>query len=265
MLEAERVHIRHDVREGGAVAFITIDNEARLNALDSELMESFVYVVEPLGHDPHLRCVVLTGAGKRAFVGGADVDEMARIAFPAEARAFIDKVHGCCEMVRNLPVPVIARINGHALGAGLELAASCDLRVASDNATFGMPEVRLGMPSVVEAALLPGLVGWTKAREMMLLGETFGAADALAMGLISAAVPARNLDTAVEKLIAGIFASPPNALRLQKALMRRWENLPMRDAITAGAEAFGQAYLTDEPSVAISAWREARVKKKTKA
>jgi enoyl-CoA hydratase/carnithine racemase len=167
--------------------------------------------------------------------------------------------------VRSLPVPVIARINGHALGAGLELAASCDLRVAAEGATFGMPEVRLGVPSVVEAALLPGLVGWTKAREMMLLGETFGAAEALAMGLVTAVVPARGLNAAVEKLIAALLASPPNALRLQKALMRRWENLPMKDAITAGADMFGQAYLTDEPGIAMLAWREARASKKTKA
>ena len=164
-------------------------------------METFAAAVTPLALDDDLRCVVLTGAGDRAFVSGADIDELALMATPGEARTFIGKVHACCAALRDLPVPVIARINGAALGAGLELAVSCDLRVAARGAIFGMPEIKLGVPSVVEAALLPGLVGWGAAREMMLLGETFDAAAALRMGLVDAVVAAKDLDTAVNKRI----------------------------------------------------------------
>ena len=262
MDQAVRVDVRTERREGGDVAFVTLHNERRLNALGEELMEAFLFALEPLAAEEDLRCVVLTGAGDRAFVGGADVDELAAIAFPAEARAFIGKVHACCSAVRDLPMPVIARINGITLGAGLELALSCDLRVADERATFGMPEVKLGIPSVVEAALLPGVVGWSAAREMLLLGETYDSSTAFNMGLVDAVVSSYELNAAVEKRIAALFAAGPNAVRLQKALMRRWESLPMKDAILAGADVFGRAYLTDEPARFIAAWRDAKAARK---
>ena len=104
------------------------------------------------------------------------------------ARAFITLVHGCCRAVRDCPVPVIGRLGGWTLGAGLELAAACDLRIAAEHAQFGMPEVRVGIPSVVEAALLPGLIGWGRTRRLLLLGETIGAAEALAWGLVEQVV-----------------------------------------------------------------------------
>src|SRR5205814_5407868 len=120
----------------------------------------------------------------KAFVGGANIDEMAEFAGPAEARNFILKVHACCKAIRDTPVPVIAAINGWCLGAGLEIAAACDLRLAANTARFGMPEVKLGLPSVVEAALLPALIGWGRTRRILMTGETFDAAAALAWGLV---------------------------------------------------------------------------------
>jgi enoyl-CoA hydratase/carnithine racemase len=186
------------------------------------------------------------------------VDQLAAITGPDDARAFITRVHACCAAVRDLAVPVIARIGGYALGAGMELAASCDLRVAAEGAVFGMPEVRLGIPSVVEAALLPALVGWGRAREMLLLGETFDAQAALRMGLVDAVVPAPELDAAVEARLAAVLAGGPRAIRLQKALIRAWEYLPLEDAIAAGIDTFAAAYETDEPRQAMAAWRAAR-------
>jgi enoyl-CoA hydratase/carnithine racemase len=252
------VHVRMEERDGGRVAFVTIDDVRRHNAMGSEMMNAFVAALTPLRADANLRCVVLTGAGERAFAGGADVDELAEVGFPSEARTFIGKVHACCAAVRELPAPVIARVNGLALGAGLELAISCDLRIAADSAVFGMPEVKLGLPSVVEAALLPGLIGWGKTREMLLLGEICDARAALAMGLVDAVAPAGKLDAAVEKRIKALFAAGLNAVRLQKALMRRWESLPLKDAVIAGADVFGQAYLTHEPAESIAVWRNRR-------
>ncbi len=254
MIGADKVHTRYENREGGAVAFVTLDREAKLNALDSDLMEQFATAIAHLASDDQLRCVVVTGAGERAFAAGADIEELASLIFPPEARAFIGRVHACCDAVRNLSVPVIARVNGHALGAGLELAISCDLRVAADNATFGMPEVRLGIPSVVEAALLPGLIGWGRTREMLLLGESYDAQAAKAMGLVEAVVPAGELDAAVESWIAALMANGPQALRLQKMLIRRWETLTVREAILAGVDIFGQAFQTEEPALAMRAW-----------
>src|SRR5205823_3011964 len=165
------------------------------------LMVEIVEAIERLEVDAALRLVVLRGAGERAFVGGADITELASLDRDS-ARDFITLVHRCCDGFRRLPVPVIARIDGYALGAGLELAAACDLRVASERAMFGMPEVRVGIPSVVEAALLPLLIGHGRARRLLLTGETIGAAEALAWGLVDAAVPPEELDAAVERFAA---------------------------------------------------------------
>ena len=258
MTDPGSIRVRRELREGGAVAFVTVDNARKLNTLNAALMAEFVEAFADLAGQGDLRAVVLTGAGDRAFIGGADVGELAAIDGPEAARAFIGAVHACCAAVRDLPVPVIARIGGWALGAGLELAAACDLRVAAEAAVFGMPEVRLGIPSVVEAALLPALVGWGRAREMLLLGETFDAATALSIGLVEAVVPAADLDGAVETRLAALLAAGPRAIRLQKALIRAWEDLPLKDAIAAGIDAFAAAYETDEPRQAMVAWRATR-------
>jgi len=252
-----RALVRVDARDSGRVAHVTIDNPARVNTLSSAVMEDFLGAIARLAADDAVRVVVVTGAGNRAFVGGADIDEMAQLN-AAAARAFITRVHRCCHAVRELPVPVIARIEGYALGAGLELAAACDLRVAAETARFGMPEVKLGMPSVVEAALLPTLVGWGRAREILLLGEIFSARDAAAWGLVERVVPAASLDEAVARLVSSVLAAEPRAVRLQKRLIRAWEDLPLAAAVGAGIDAFAAAFESDEPARAIAAFRARR-------
>ena len=182
---------REERPEGGRLARLTIDNASKLNSLNRALMVEIIEAADGLAADPQLRLVILTGAGERAFVGGADIGEIAVLDRDERAR-FITLVHRCCDAFRRLPVPVIARIDGYALGAGLELACACDLRVASDRSVFGMPEVRIGIPSVVEAALLPKLIGQGRARRLLLTGETIGAAEALAWGLVDVGGAARS-------------------------------------------------------------------------
>jgi len=239
------IEVRVD-REAG-IAYVTIHNERKLNTLNSALMEELAAAIEGLARDERLRAVVLTGAGERAFIGGADVDEMVQLD-PISARAFISRLHRCCHALRAAPFPVIARMMGYTLGAGLELAAACDLRVAAETAVFGMPEVKLGIPSVIEAALLPTLIGWGRTRRMLLLGETITAAEAGAWGLVEMVVPACDLDSAVKNWIASILQAGPRAVRLQKALIRRWEDLPLSEAVRAGIDAFATAWETDEPN-----------------
>ena len=164
------------------------------------------------------------------------------------AEGFITLVHRSCNALRELPVPVIARVNGYALGAGLEVAAACDLRIASSNAVFGMPEVKVGIPSVVEAALLPGLIGWGRTRELLLWGENIDAATALAWGLVEYVVAPAELDAAVDARLDALLAAGPQAVRLQKKLIRDWENMTLDQAVRAGIESFKQAYATDEPA-----------------
>jgi enoyl-CoA hydratase/carnithine racemase len=255
------VHRRVEARAGGRVAYLTIDHPGKLNVLNTSLLERLVAAFEAFGGDEELRVVVLTGAGERAFIGGADIRELAQFT-PATARDFITLLHRACAAVRRLPVPVIARIRGFALGGGLEVAAACDLRVASEDARFGMPEVRVGIPSVIEAALLPLLIGWGRTRRLVLTGETIGAVTAERWGLVERCVPVGELDAAVEAWVAAILACGPRAMRAQKALVTAWESLPLADAIERGIDSLAQAYEADEPRRMMAAFLEAAAQRK---
>jgi len=234
----------HDER--GCVARVVVDHQAKLNILNSALIRQLTETVNGLVGNERLRVVILTGAGERAFIGGADINEMATLD-KASARDFISGLHRACVALRELPVPVIARISGYCLGAGLEIAAACDLRVASGFSTFGMPEVRVGVPSVIEAALLPRLIGWGKAAELIYTGQSISALEALGCGLVQRVVHRDQLDLTVERWTQAILEAGPRAIRLQKALMRQWEQLPLDQAIERGIESFAEAYNTDEP------------------
>jgi enoyl-CoA hydratase/carnithine racemase len=246
MTDPWKVDVRMDERPQGRVAYVAIDHRAKLNCLSAGLMREFVATMTALAADDRLRAVVLTGGGDKSFVAGANMLELRELD-PATAREFLTQVHSVCRVCRELPVPVIARIQGPCFGAGLELAAACDMRVAADTALFGMPEVKLGLPSVVEAALLPQLIGWGKTRWMVYTGENIDADTALPWGLVEKVVEAGELDAAVEEWVAAIVESGPRAIRLQKELVRSWESMPVTDAIQEGIRCMGKAYETDEP------------------
>ena len=248
--------VREARAEGGFVARITLDRAAKLNALDRTLMAEIIEAMTGLADDPALRLAVVTGAGGRAFIGGADIDELAMLDADS-ARAFITAVHVCCDAFRHLAVPAIARIDGYALGAGLELAAACDFRIASNRSVFGMPEVRIGLPSVVEAALLPGLIGPARTRRLLLTGDNIGAEEALAWGLIDRVASAEELDAAVEALAASILAAGSYAVRLQKSLILDWEEMHTAAGVERGIDGFVEAFATDEPRRMTNAARAA--------
>jgi len=252
-MAAPRIDVRLETRGDDVVAFVTLDHRAKLNILNRALMAELIAQVNALSARQDLRALVLTGAGGKAFIGGADIAEMAALN-RASAPGFITLVHQTCNCLRQLPVPVIARIDGYALGAGLEVAVSCDLRLASSRSTFGMPEVKVGLPSVVEAAIIPTLIGFGRARELLMLGENIDAETALRWGLVERVAAAERLGDEVEKVLASLLAAGPQAIRRQKALMRDWENLPLDRAIAAGIDAFGGTFETDEPTRLLSAF-----------
>ena len=256
------VKVALEPRASGVVARVTIDRAGKANALNTALMQRFVTTIDGLAGEAELRAVVLTGAGERAFIGGADIEEMAGL--DAEtARSFITHVHRCCEALRRLPVPVIARINGYTIGAGLEIAAACDLRVAAEGALFGMPEVRLGIPSVVEAALLPMLIGHGRTRRLLLLGETISAAEALEWGIVERVVAGGVLDSALDEWVEALLACGPGTIRLQKRLILDWEKLPPEAAVEAGIDAFVEAWQTPEPGGMMRDFLAAKGKRKS--
>ena len=165
------------------------------------------------------------------------------------ARTFITRLHTVCLALRELPVPVIARIEGFCLGAGLEIAACCDLRIATAASRFGMPEVQVGLPSVIEAALLPRLIGAGRACDLVMTGRIIDADEACAWGLVESVASTQRLDAVVEERVAMILNAGPNAIRSQKALCRGWQELPLSESIEAGIDALSDAFLADEPRV----------------
>jgi enoyl-CoA hydratase len=230
----------------GDIVTVTYDRRDKLNALNAAGIAALSDAFKALANDQDMRVVVLTGAGPKSFVGGADINELKDLDVD-RGRAFISSLHDLFVLIRELAVPVIARVNGYSLGAGMELAAACDLRVASNNAVFGMPEVRVGIPSVIEAALLPRLVGWGRSNYLVLTAENIDAATAYEWGFLESLVPAADLDAEVGRVAGAIAASGPLAVRNQKALVRDWERLPLEDGIKAGIDALSNAFKTDEP------------------
>ena len=251
------VHVKTEERPFGRIATVTVDNQRRLNCLASPTIVSLGQAFTKLASDDSLRAIILTGAGDKAFIGGADLNELGACCADS-VRLFITRLHMACLAIRTCPVPVIGRVNGFCLGAGLEVAASCDMRVSSDTAIYGMPEVHMGLPSVIEAALLPGLIGWGKTREILITGETFGAGPALAMGFVQKVVPAAELDAAVDHWLGLIGRATPKAVRNQKALMNRWEKVSVEEGVYAGIDAISEAYTTGEPQAAIKAFFDAK-------
>ena len=234
-------------KEGGRVAYVTINNPAKRNALAAEDRATLASTMRSLAQDPELRVAVVTGAGDKAFIGGANIGQMATFPNPDVAAEGSRMTHLACDSMRRMPVPVIARINGYCLGTGMEIAASCDLRVGSENAMFGMPEVRHGIPSGMEACLLPRLIGWGKTMELVFTGKMIDAAEAYGCGFLGRLVPLEKLDEAVEYWVEAIVTAGPRAVRLQKALHADWERMAIADAVQRGIEAIGKAHMTDEP------------------
>jgi enoyl-CoA hydratase/carnithine racemase len=259
-MSGAQVHVKFEDRGGHRIAFATVDNEQRLNCLTTPVVVQLAGAFQKLAADDRLRAVILTGAGTRSFIGGADLNELG--AFCADsARLFITRLHQACRAIRDCPLPVIGRINGFCLGAGLEIAASCDMRCAAETAQFGMPEVHMGLPSVIEAALLPGQIGWGRTREMLLTGALYSAADALAMGFVQKVASPATLDDSVATWLKGICAATPRAVRAQKALMNRWERTSIDEGIYAGIDALAEAYTTGEPQAAIKAFFDGKRQK----
>lgn len=223
-----------EVRDGVARVFLSRPEKA--NALSSPMLAKLRAAIESLEGDGSVRVAVLAGRGK-AFCGGADVEEMARLD-ASNAAAFVESIHFVCRAIRALDVPVVAQLHAAVIGAGLEIAAACDLRVAAEGTRFSMPEVRLGIPSVVEAALLPRLVGSGRAAWLVLTGEAIDARRALEWGLIEEIGGA----DAVERVVAALRAGEPRALAAQKRLLQAWEEAPLAQSVTQSLRAFAQAF-----------------------
>jgi enoyl-CoA hydratase/carnithine racemase len=233
-------------RDPRGVLRLTICNAGSLNILGSAVIDGVREGLETLGTDRTIRVLIVAGQSDRSLIGGADIKEMAKLD-QAAAEKFITGLRDLCEAVRAFPAPVIARMPGWCLGGGLEFAAACDFRVAAQNAKFGMPEVRVGIPSVIHAALLPRLIGWGRARFLVMTAAIIDAPTALNWGLVDVVAADGQLDAEVEKVVAMLLECGHEALRSQKALLRQWEELPLKESVDLSIGVFGRSFLTDEP------------------
>jgi enoyl-CoA hydratase len=244
---ADLIQLRIEERgDAGRIAWITINNPAKRNTLGMPGKRAIAETFNRLAKDDALRAAVITGAGDKSFIAGADIAEMKDLD-AAQAEVEHTLTHVANESIRLFPVPVIARINGWCLGFGMELAAACDLRVGVDTAKFGMPEVRVGIPSGMEAVLLPKLIGWGKAAELIYTGDIIDAQEAYRIGFLQRLASAAELDAAVEKWIASILLGGKRVMRLQKTLINDWERMSVTDGIWQGIRACVEARSTDEP------------------
>lgn len=241
----------------GPIATISINRPQVLNSLNQELILGLTDSIKEWSARPEIRILVLTGSGDKAFVGGVDVHALKDLD-PEGAERFITDLHLCFLAIRQSEKIVIAAVNGYALGGGLELAASCDLRISSDQARFGMPEVQLGLPSVIEAVILPALIGLGRAAELLYTGEMIDAFEAQRIGLVNRVVPYEKLKEATWKMAERLLANGPGALVLQKRLINQWLDLNFSASIEAGIKTFRESFTTEEPKEGLKAFLEKR-------
>ncbi len=244
-------------RERG-VAVLTVQRPQRLNALDASTLDELRQAFLDFQQDESIRCVIVTGGGYKAFVAGADINEFARDT-PEGARGRALRGQEVFNLIERLGKPVIAAVNGFALGGGCELAMACTLRLAADSARFGQPEINLGLiPGFAGTQRLARLVGKTKAMEMILTGVPIGADEALALGLVNRVAPAATLMTEARALASDLAAKPPIALRYAMDAVNRGLDMPFAEACELEAALFGLVTTTEDMKEGTKAFLEKR-------
>lgn len=227
------------------VATITINRPQVLNALSTADKVSLARLIADVSRDPAVRVIVLTGAGDRAFCAGTDIAELEHVT-PAGIQQVEEIEHELFGAIRRAPQPVVGRINGYALGAGIALAMSCDLTVAAAEIKLGTPEAKLGVGAPVEVLILPILVGLARARQMLLTGELVTGAEAARIGLINEAVPAAGLDRRVAEVVAGLKALAPAGLAANKKFLNAWMDHGLAAAVDLSVGLQGAVFADPE-------------------
>ncbi len=253
--------IYEDIRldKSGNVATITIDRPQVLNAIRFQTMLEIQAALKDIEADETIRVVVLTGAGEKAFISGGDISVMARGQGYIETLTEVPKGQAICSEIENFPKPVIARINGIALGGGTEVALSCDIRIAADSAIMGLPEIKLGIiPGYGGTQRLPRLVGMGKAKELIFTGDHISAQEALNIGLVNQVVPFADLDETVAKLCQKISSRGPVALHMAKVALNNGAQADLRTALEIEARCFSLCFGTEDRLEGMNAFLEKR-------
>ena len=240
-----------------AVGVITINREKALTALNSEVLDALDQTLDQVDLET-VRCLGITGAGQKSFVAGADIGEMSTLT-KAEGEAFGKKGNDIFRKIETFPVPVIAAVNGFALGGGCELALACDFRFASDNAKFGQPEVNYGIiPGFGGSQRLARLIGTGEAKEMIYTGSMIDAEEALRIGLINRITTQENLIPECEAILRKIMSKAPMAIASAKNAINTGMNMDLRSGLAYEAQVFGSCFATRDQKEGMAAFLEKR-------
>ena len=247
------VSVEH--RDG--IATVYVQGRTHLNLLGPAVFRELREQVEECGNDPTVRAIILRGAGERAFSAGVDLREMKDLT-PLTAEQFIRSLHRAARILVDVPVPVVAAIQGPCLGGALELALAADIRIASTDAIFGLPEVRVGLPSVIEASLLPPTVGLGRARKMLLTGEIIDASEAHRIGLVDEVVGNDNVHETAMNTAREFLGMARPVLASQKDIVGKWLELGEAESAEYTIKAFALGFATPYPHEAMTAFLEKR-------
>jgi enoyl-CoA hydratase/carnithine racemase len=243
------------ITDENGIRWITLDRPEIRNALYTEDLARITDAVTGAG--PRIEAIVLTGSGERAFSAGMHISTFADAA-PEDGRAIISSVRDCIGAIRRAPVPTVAMINGYCIGAAFEMALACDLRVAHPGVRFGLPEVKLGIPSVAEAALLHQYVGLSKAKEIILTGDLYPVSEFAAQGLINRTVQPTQLREATLELLSSVTASTREVIAAQKGLFETWLNHGLQHSIDTSVDVFADIFRAPATSAAVARYQQAR-------
>jgi enoyl-CoA hydratase/carnithine racemase len=242
----------------GAIAYVTLNRPKVLNALNRRTWEDLQTAFEDARKDSAIRGVILTGAGDKAFIAGADIGELSRVT-AVEAEESSTFGQGVLNLIENLGKPVVAAINGFALGGGCETAMACTIRVATENAKFGQPEVKLGvLPGGGGTQRLPRLVGKGRALQLILSGEMISAQEAYRIGLVNEVVPAADLITRAEAILKQIFANAPIAVRYSLEAVNKGLDTSQAEGLALEASFFGLCAATQDKQEGTQAFLQKR-------
>jgi enoyl-CoA hydratase len=245
------------VEREGSVAVLTVDRQERLNALDGQVIEEIGQALLELEAEGP-RAIVVTGAGERAFIAGADIRVMS-VMDPIEAKRFSEIGHAALALLDRSPIPTIAAVNGYALGGGCEVALACDIRIAAENATFGFPEVGLGiLPGLGGTQRLPRLIGPALAKELIFTGRRVGAEEAREIGLANRVVGQGEALVAAKGLAAEISSNGPLAVRHAKAATNRALDADLISGLEYEADQFALLFATEDAREGMNAFGEKR-------
>jgi enoyl-CoA hydratase len=249
-------NLLYEKRDG--IGHVTVNRPEKLNALNRKTMDELHVCFQEIERDNEVRAVILTGAGEKAFVGGADINELA-VQTPVEGKELSRRGQKILDLIEHLGKPVIAAVNGYALGGGCELALACTIRIASENARLGQPEVKLGLiPGYAGTQRLSRLVGRGRALEMVLSGEPVSAAEAYRIGLVNQVVPAQDLIAAAEKFAQKILANAPLAVKFALEAVNHGLEMTQAEGQFLEANLFGLCCTTADMKEGTRAFLEKR-------